>query len=187
MYKKEVRINWKKYCNLREDRVKNNCLGRDRKLYLNVFEFRLIKKEKKKPWVLINQDKVKRWYEPFPAKLKYINANLYINFSEENSNKVEEFVEDDNLVIGAVVDEKEKKKTESHNLVIQTESVAYPKLKSNNDTEYKKFSVLKDLENAGVAQLGTAADLRSVAYPGLRVRNLGFESNSEIPSSSVQK
>ena len=87
----------------------------------------------------------------------------------------------------AVYENKEEKiKTESLNLVLQVESVIYPRLEYSIINKYIKVLV-NDLENAGVAQFGTAADLRSVVYPGLRVRNLGFESNSEVPSSSVKK
>ena len=90
-----------------------------------------------------------------------------------------------NVCLG-IYKEIEKIKTESHNQVLQTESGVLTRLKDNNGNNYINVLVL-DLENAGVAQSGTALDLKSSVLTDLRVRNLGFESNSEIPSSSVQK
>ncbi len=79
-------------------------------------------------------------------------------------------------------------KTEFHNPVLVAESAIVPRRSVKETFKYKKLSVLdSDLSKSGVAQSGTAADSESASFHDMRVRNLGFESKSEVPSSSAQK
>ena len=82
---------------------------------------------------------------------------------------------------------KNKEKTEFHNQVLQTVSAARTELSNEEAYAYINLPIPNhDLSKAGVAQSGTAADSDSAARTGLRVRNLGLESKSEVPSSSAQ-